>query len=224
MTNAETVILAFDTSGPFCNAAIWRDDRVIAESYAEMARGQAETLMPMIADLMAEAGVGRRHLSGIGVGVGPGNFTGLRISVAAARGLALALNRPAIGVSNFDVLMAQAGWPSGSVLVSLPGPRGSAYVQHYDNAAPAGPPENVVPEHRQIAEASLVLGHAADTLAHALPQALTDPAELPRPAAIIATCAARALDSHDPQDRPAPLYVRPPDAEPQRQLSPQILS
>jgi tRNA threonylcarbamoyladenosine biosynthesis protein TsaB len=67
-----------------------------------MARGQSERLVPMLEDLLAEGGVAWRDLDAIGVGIGPGNFTGIRIAVATARGLALGLRVPAVGVTGFD--------------------------------------------------------------------------------------------------------------------------
>ena len=69
-----------------------------------MAKGQAERLMPLVDEIFVEAGKTAAELGAIGIGIGPGNFTGLRISVSAARGLALALARPAIGVSVFEAL------------------------------------------------------------------------------------------------------------------------
>ena len=71
-----------------------------------MDRGQAERLLPMLEEMLAEAGVGWRDLDGIGVVTGPGNFTGVRLAVAAARGLALALGIPAVGVTVFEALAA----------------------------------------------------------------------------------------------------------------------
>ena len=90
-----------------------------------MARGQAERVMPLLQDMLASQGVAWRDLSRIGVGIGPGNFTGIRISVSLARGLALGLGIPAIGVSTLDAI--RAGTASGTPCV--PAPRGQAYVQ-----------------------------------------------------------------------------------------------
>ena len=92
-------ILAFDTSGPHCAAALLEDGQITAARCEEMAKGQAERLMPLLEEILTEAGRDWRALDRIGVGVGPGNFTGIRISVSAARGLALGLGVPAIGVS-----------------------------------------------------------------------------------------------------------------------------
>ena len=92
-------VLGFDTSAAHCAAAVVCGDRVLAERAEPMTKGQAERLFPLLEELLAEAGLAWSDLDAIGVGVGPGNFTGVRISVAAARGLALSLGIPAIGVS-----------------------------------------------------------------------------------------------------------------------------
>src|SRR6056297_2365432 len=77
-------ILAFDTSAAHCAAAIVSGDTILARRDEEMARGQAERLMPLLAELLAEAGLAWSDLAALGVGTGPGNFTGIRIAVAAA--------------------------------------------------------------------------------------------------------------------------------------------
>ena len=78
-----------------------------------MQRGQAERLVPLLEELLARNSLGWQDLGALAVGVGPGNFTGIRISVAAARGLALALKIPCIGVSQFEAvsLATGAGFP-----------------------------------------------------------------------------------------------------------------
>jgi len=84
-----------------------------------MARGQAERLMPMLEEMLAQAGHAWRDLAAIGVGTGPGNFTGIRIAVSAARGLSLALGVPAIGVSGFEILARIVEEPA---LLMIPAP------------------------------------------------------------------------------------------------------
>jgi tRNA A37 threonylcarbamoyladenosine modification protein TsaB len=98
--------------------------RVLVTRAEEMGRGQAERLIPLLEEVLAEGGVTWRDLARIGVGIGPGNFTGIRISVAAARGLALALEIPAIGVSTFDAICAGGG--HGTAVV--PAPHGMVHV------------------------------------------------------------------------------------------------
>jgi tRNA threonylcarbamoyl adenosine modification protein YeaZ len=103
-----------------------RGDRVLSSRAEVMTRGQAERLMTLLQEVMDDAGVTWRDLDRIGVGIGPGNFTGIRISVAAARGLALGLGIPTIGIGTLDAIRAQGA--SGTPCV--PAPRDMAYVQH----------------------------------------------------------------------------------------------
>ncbi|MBK1636983.1 tRNA (adenosine(37)-N6)-threonylcarbamoyltransferase complex dimerization subunit type 1 TsaB [Rhodovulum adriaticum] len=213
-------ILAFDTSAAHCAAALLRGDTVIASDRAEMSRGQAEALVPLLERLMAQGGCGWADLDALGVGIGPGNFTGIRISVALARGLSLALGVPAIGVSGFAAL---AEGEAGALLLSLPAPRDGVYLQAMSGgdaqgdpvlASPEAPPTGLAPA------GARVIGHAADRIGAALglpaqPRALDDIA--PR----IARVAARRLGT--PQPRPAPLYIRPADAAPPADPPPAIL-
>ena len=121
------VILAFDTSAAHCAAALLSGDRVVTRVEV-MAKGQAERLVPMMAEMLADEGVAWSGLSALAVGVGPGNFTGIRISVALARGLALGLKVPAIGVTGFEAVGAEH-------VVSIPAPRGQVYVKAPGRAA-----------------------------------------------------------------------------------------
>jgi tRNA threonylcarbamoyladenosine biosynthesis protein TsaB len=98
-------LLAIDTALAACSVAIF-DDKIGVTSgeSARMARGHAEALMPMIARVMARAKLDFQALDRIAVTVGPGSFTGLRVGVSAARGLALAAHKPAVGVSTLDAI------------------------------------------------------------------------------------------------------------------------
>ena len=91
-----------------------------------MGRGQAERLMPLLEEVLAEGGARWGDLNRIGTGVGPGNFTGIRISVSAARGLALALDIPAVGVSTFDAIGLEA---TGAYLPAVAAPREQVYIR-----------------------------------------------------------------------------------------------
>jgi tRNA threonylcarbamoyl adenosine modification protein YeaZ len=102
---------------------------IIAEAREEMAKGQAERLMPLIEDMLLSAGYNWQSLGAIAVGVGPGNFTGIRISVAAARGLALGLGVPAVGVTGLEAL---AHYGEGAISVATPSSRGALYLQEFD--------------------------------------------------------------------------------------------
>ncbi|MFA3917127.1 tRNA (adenosine(37)-N6)-threonylcarbamoyltransferase complex dimerization subunit type 1 TsaB [Ruegeria hyattellae] len=121
-----TLILGFDTSGPWCAATLLRDEQVLTLRHEAMSKGQAERLMPLLEEVLERAGVTWRDLDAIGVGTGPGNFTGIRIAVSAARGLALGLGIPSVGVDGFET-RALCAPPDQQVAV--PAPRDQLYLQ-----------------------------------------------------------------------------------------------
>jgi tRNA threonylcarbamoyladenosine biosynthesis protein TsaB len=102
------IILGLDTALGACSAALVADEETLAHAHRAMARGHAEALAPMVESLMREARLGFAALDRIGVTTGPGTFTGQRVGLAFARGLRLALNRPAIGVTTLDVMAEEA--------------------------------------------------------------------------------------------------------------------
>ncbi|MBE9637395.1 tRNA (adenosine(37)-N6)-threonylcarbamoyltransferase complex dimerization subunit type 1 TsaB [Salipiger mangrovisoli] len=148
---SDLLILAFDTSAAHCAAALLRGDAVLAARAEEMGRGQAERLMPLLEEVLAEGGASWDDLDRIAVGVGPGNFTGIRISVSTARGLALGLGRPAVGVSTFEAIHLDAP----EALAGVPAPRGQIYVQRHLGTPELLPAEGVEvilpPEPRALA-------------------------------------------------------------------------
>ena len=121
---SDPAILGFDSSGPWIEAAVIRGEDLLALRRIEMPKGQGEALPEVLAGVLAEAGLGWQDLAALGVGTGPGNFTGIRIATALARGLALGLGIPAIGVTRFEA-MALDG-PDLPVIV--PALRGQVWV------------------------------------------------------------------------------------------------
>ena len=105
------LILALDTALAACSVALWGEGRILAHKSEDMARGHSERLIPMVLEVMHEAGVGFAAVTQIAATVGPGSFTGVRIALAAARGLALARHVPLIGVTTLEVVagVAQQG-------------------------------------------------------------------------------------------------------------------
>lgn len=194
-----------------------------------MERGQADRLMPLLEDLLAEAGLAWRDLGAIGVGVGPGNFTGVRIGVSAARGLALGLGIPAVGVSGFEQMLQGYGY-AGRLMVSLPAPAGQAYIQTFLGTTPLGPPALLTPGHEapHLQQPGLcVIGHEAEAVARGLGaehdgERWAEMAKVKR-GATLAVIALRKLKEGRAGSRPAPLYLRPPDAAPSRDPVPTIL-
>jgi tRNA threonylcarbamoyl adenosine modification protein YeaZ len=141
LVSAQPLILAFDTSAAQCAAALVRGEAVLARRDEAMDRGQAERLLTMLEEMLAEAGSGWAALDGIGVVTGPGNFTGVRLAVAAARGLALALGIPAVGVSVFEALADRPG----EVTITIADKRGR-FSQAFHNGSPLGSPSEVTDE------------------------------------------------------------------------------
>ena len=101
---SDTTLLAFDTSAAHCAAALFCGTRVVATHVDDMARAQAEHLLPMLEAFLAEHGKTLSDLPRLGVGLGPGYFTGIPLPVSAPRCLALGLGFPAVGVSTLDAL------------------------------------------------------------------------------------------------------------------------
>ncbi len=198
------MILAIDTCASQCAVALVAGDIVWRRAQV-MARGHAEALFPMIDEVLAEAGAEFAGIARIAVCTGPGSFTGIRAGVAAARGLALGLGVPAVGVTRLAALAAGAGH-DGPISVILP-TRG-AEVARQDFAA-GGLPEG---EARLSADAAPTQGHVLAGRTPGGPEPLPDPV-------VIARLAARA----EPGARPAPLYLRSADAAPSRIVPPPIL-
>ena len=224
----DPTLLAFDTSGPHIAGAVLHQDAVIAERQIEMARGQAEGLFPLLETLLTEASLTWQDLHGIAVGIGPGNFTGIRISVAAARGLALGLGIPSIGVSNFELLLDPMGpLAEPALLLSLEAPRGQAYVQHFRYGIAQSPPRlidpSAPPADLELPINMRVMGHHAQQIAapfhanwhEARPQEIGP--RMVRRAEWLLAQAGKALP------RPAPLYARAADAAPARDAPPEIV-
>ena len=105
-------LLVIDTALGACTAAVFEDDRALAMRFEPMTKGHQERIGGLVRDVMAEAGGGFDSLDRIGVTVGPGSFTGLRVGLAFAQGLGAALDRPVVGLSALDALAA-AGWRLG---------------------------------------------------------------------------------------------------------------
>ena len=224
------VILGLDTSGHHCAVALrWGDDQV-AHITQDMAKGQAERLLPMVQNLMDQEGYDWSDLDAVAVGIGPGNFTGIRIGVSAARGLALALDIPAIGVSSFELL--RGAHPTGHArqLISLPAPRGTVYVQAFDTAVATGPAEHLTLTAQglfgfTLADDTEILGDSAETL-RALLSTATQPACVAAELSQIGPTLVRIATDKFAQGHhsaPAPLYVRDADAAPPRDPAPVIL-
>ncbi len=204
------LILAFDTSAAHCAALLLGGDTVLAARHENMAKGQVERLFPLLEELLAEAGKDWPDLNAIGVCTGPGNFTGVRIGVASARGLALSLNIPAVGVSMLEALAFGTRGPSLSILDAR---RERFFVQGFVDGTASGAPDICTPD-------ALPLHDRQINAVAALPFA-DSPHIPPRPVESIARIAATRFGTTT--DRPAPLYLRAPNAALPTEQPPTIL-
>ena len=168
-------VLAFDSSGGGCAAAVLSGDDLRAQESAPMLRGQAEHLVPMIARAMAAAGLGFADLDLIAVTLGPGAFTGVRIGIATAQGLALATGLPALGLGSFETVAAAvpaALLEGRALLVAIESRREELYLQAFDAARrPIAEGALVAPEHwrdRAPAGPLVLAGDGAERLRPAL--------------------------------------------------------
>ncbi|HEX3364127.1 tRNA (adenosine(37)-N6)-threonylcarbamoyltransferase complex dimerization subunit type 1 TsaB [Phenylobacterium sp.] len=134
------MILGLDTCLSSCSVAVLDGERVLASGREIMARGHQERLAPMARDVMADAGLAFDRLDRIAVTVGPGSFTGLRVGIAFAKGLAFALGKPAVGIGALEALAAQA---PGLVFPAIDARRGQLYLQAFDDGAALMAPDAV---------------------------------------------------------------------------------
>ncbi len=220
-----TVILAFDTAASACSAALWRDGAVLAHRFLAMERGQAEALLPMIEEVMEEAGAAFADLDALAVTLGPGSFTGLRVGLAAARGMAVAADLPCFGVSTLEAVVhgtPESERGAGTFLAVIETKRADVYAQAFGpDLEPLGPAGAVMPEDLDgllVPGPVLLVGDAANRAALALDRKsvkATLSAAPPFPdAAVVAGIAAGKFRQGAAVTPPAPLYLRLPDAKP----------
>jgi tRNA threonylcarbamoyl adenosine modification protein YeaZ len=198
------MILAIDSASAACTAALLSaDGTVLAERHEVLGRGHAERLMPMVADLL-----GRHVPTQILVGVGPGSFTGLRVAIAAAHGMAIGWSVPLCGFDSLALVAASAA-ADGPVGVAMLGGHGEWFVAEYDRQLQVVQPvASMTPDDAVRAiGAALVVGSAAAAL---VARRGSGEAVEMLPRATRALALPLALRSLDPR----PAYARAPDARP----------
>lgn len=196
------MLLVFDATAGRCAVAVFDGDRRVIERGDAMTRGHAERLFPLIGECLAAVGLTYQDLSAIAVCTGPGNFTGARIGVAAARGLALSLGAPSVGVDRFD---AAAEGTRGEICIRLDARGGAAHLAKYRDGAATGAAETV-----QSADISAFIGDTP----------VLDVAEADLSA--IARVARRRL-AQGGRPRPAPRYLKPANAALPAEAPPPII-
>jgi tRNA threonylcarbamoyladenosine biosynthesis protein TsaB len=209
------IVLGLDTCLNACSVAVMEGGRVLAHAHDVMARGHQERLAPMAQRVMDEAGVSFPQLQRIAVTVGPGSFTGLRVGLAFAKGLASALSLPAVGVGTLEALAAEGAdaHEGGLVFAAIDARRDQLYLQAFEGGRPLMAPD-VLPLGTAVARLAeltmgrplTLVGSGAPLLAGAAPGArviLAQGADARRVAQIAAARQAGPL---------RPLYLRAPDA------------
>jgi len=200
-------VLAFDCAISGLAVAVVRDGAALAER-REAGRGQAATLLPAIARALEEAAVDRHALSLIAVTVGPGSFTGVRVGLAAARGLALALDIPLAGLTTTAALLAAAPQDGRLAVAAIDTHLGDWFCA-IDGAPFVASTEALAA--RLAGKPCRIVGPQAETLAPLLPDAVAQQA-LPDPALMARVAMADGIDAWRVRNRteglPRPLYLR----------------
>lgn len=204
-------ILALDTTLDACQAAVLAGGRLLARRSEPMRRGHQERLAPLVAELMAEAGLAAADLDRVGVATGPGSFTGLRVGLAFAKGLALARAIPCVGVGALEALAASVE-DEGVVAAVIDARRDQVYLQAFRAGEALSGPEALALEpavdRLRALGPGLLVGSGAELLAGGLPEARIAALAAPDPEAL----ARLAAQAPAPAFPPRPLYLRAPDA------------
>jgi tRNA threonylcarbamoyladenosine biosynthesis protein TsaB len=217
-------VLAIDTALEACSAAVLDTEQggILASESIPMVRGHAEALLPLVSRVMSEAAMEFGALDRIAVTVGPGSFTGLRVGVSAARGIAVAAGKPAVGLTTLAALAAPyvAVDDVTPLVAAIDARNDQVYMQMFG----AGGRTLIQPRLASLREAvreaaagpARLVGSAAAMMAAAWPPTIRRPPVVDAARAPIidwvahlGAAAAQALAL------PKPLYLRAPDARPQ---------
>ncbi|MGE5268411.1 MAG: tRNA (adenosine(37)-N6)-threonylcarbamoyltransferase complex dimerization subunit type 1 TsaB [Thiohalocapsa sp.] len=227
--NRAAPLLAIETAGSRCSAAVTDGEAVLAAESRLLRHGHAEALLPMIDRVMIAAGLRPAQLAAVAAATGPGGFTGIRVGLAAAHGIALATGARLVGVTSFAAVAAAAAAPGGdseaALLVALDSRRAELYVQLFAPATMASralaEPQALLPEmladyvaaaHRDAAGVRIAgdAGAVAAAALSGLPHRLSLVADSAPDARGVARAALRLIAA-GAAPAPLPLYLRPPD-------------
>jgi tRNA threonylcarbamoyl adenosine modification protein YeaZ len=218
------LVLAIDTALGACSAAVLDTvaGKIIASETLVMARGHAEAVMPLVARVMDDAAMEFAALDRVAVTTGPGSFTGLRVGIAAARGIALAAAKPAIGLTTFAGFAAPhiAADDSTALVTAIDARHEHVYLQVFGAGGRTIIPPRVAPLREAVRAAmagpARIVGSGAGLIAAGWPRLEPPPVLVDQREACdidwIARLGAAASVSDEP---PTPLYLRAPDAQPQ---------
>lgn len=211
-------ILALDTATHLGTVALLEEREgqlhLLAEASASVDSRHGETLLPHLSDVLSRGALRPQDLTMIAVGIGPGSFTGVRVGLATAKGLALALKIPLVGVSTLDVVAAGAG-DHASLLVLLDAKKGEVFGARYQDGERVAEPFFGPPRAVQTDAQTLVGAGARDPSFVIPPGATLLDSRLDVPSArVLGGLALAQLRRVGPSDlgRLVPLYVRSADA------------
>jgi tRNA threonylcarbamoyladenosine biosynthesis protein TsaB len=213
-------ILAFDCAGAQCAAAIVAQSEIVAAQRIEADRGHARLLMPMLAGLLDRAKLSFSDMDRFAVTTGPGSFTGIRVALAAAQGLALGVGKPAIGITVFEALAASAagaGFDAPRLLVAIESRRAECFVQMFDAQGRETTQARILTPEAVAAWAGpgriALAGDAASRVAPYVADAMgKDRIDITAIHAVDPATVARLAESRIPGLPPAPFYLRDADA------------
>ena len=214
-------ILAIDTALDHCAACVAQDDAdaPLSAETLPMARGHAESLLPLIERVIARVDGGFDAIDRVAVTVGPGSYTGLRVGLSAARAIGLSTGKPVVGVGTLSALLAPllVDTVEGTLAAAIDARHGAVYIQAL------GQGEGLAPAHLSLEEAAarlapgpvVLVGSGAPLLASALAQRGVQARVAGVGGPDVAAVASLGLVADPAQALPRPLYLRGPDARPQ---------
>ena len=222
-------ILALETSAKAVSAAVTEDGRVLASGYQDTGLTHSRTLMPIVEHIMKNAEITMAEISAVAVAVGPGSFTGIRIGVSAAKGLAFAASIPAVGVSTLAAMARNAAFADGLVVCAMDARRNQIYNALFEaknGALTRLTPDRAIgldelsQELRGDSRPKIVVGDGGRLCAEAL--AAADVAcRLAPPHLVMQHAVSVALEAEEAARKGGlvsaqellPVYLRPPQAE-----------
>jgi tRNA threonylcarbamoyladenosine biosynthesis protein TsaB len=216
-------VLAIDTALAACSAALYDAERgtIVASETLSMVRGHAEALVPLIARVMDKADIAFTEIDRIAVTVGPGSFTGLRVGISAARAIALASAKPALGISTLSAYAAPciAQADTIPVVAAIDARHDHVYLQAFGSAGRTLVSPRIVSRQEAaqlVSGQARLVGSAAHLVAAVWPEGKEPPSMVDtRPAPEIAWVARLGAAASECNAPPRPLYLRAPYAQPQ---------
>ncbi|MFA4995398.1 MAG: tRNA (adenosine(37)-N6)-threonylcarbamoyltransferase complex dimerization subunit type 1 TsaB [Bdellovibrionales bacterium] len=194
------LILVLDSCGSSCGVGVFKDGRLLTCLQERMERGQDASLMPMVEAVMKKAGVAYADIDKVAVTRGPGSFTGVRVGLAAARGIGFASEKPVIGIDRFSIYKSLHAAPNKNLLVVIESKRAELFCKFY-------PTQGAALDASMMTEKEIrdfIAAHPNAEIAGDIATPNDD---------ILSACAslAASADAENPDTLPRPLYLRAPD-------------